>query len=160
MKKLLTSVIIIIMLLSVFCCLAACNKKAPFDQVVDCAKALKDIVNDESFEIAGEFGYKKNFEFEGSVYLYDYVVIQFKVKDQVEVAYFVDCKFVGFESDYDNGTYKQWSESRQERFLESSLIFLDDDYGYDYIYTKEDVITAAGFLSSGEVGSGAENAVA
>mgnify|MGYP006990154793 CR=1 FL=1 len=64
------------------------------------------------------------------------------------------------ESDYDNGTYKQWSESRQERFLESSLIFLDDDYGYDYIYTKEDVITAAGFLSSGEVGSGAENAVA
>lgn len=154
MKKVLTSVIVVVMLLSIVCCCVACNKKAPFDQVVDCAKELKEMVNDETFEISGDCGYQKYFEFEGTTYLYIYIAIQFRVNGEFDVAYFVDGKFVGYESNYEDGTYDTWSDTKQERFLESSLIWLDGEY--TEVYSKEEVTNAIGMQASGEANSGVE----
>ncbi|MDE6473900.1 MAG: hypothetical protein K2L70_02220 [Clostridia bacterium] len=160
MKKVLTSVIVVVMLLSIVCCCVACNKKAPLDQVIDCAKALKEMVNDESFEISGDCGYQKYFEFEGTTYLYIYIAIQFKYTDESEeevydVAYFVDGKFVGYESNYEDESYEEWSESKQLRFLESSLIYVEGEY--TEVYKKEEINSALGIgVSSGEITSGTD----
>ena len=159
MKKVLTSVIVVVMLLSIVCCCVACNKKAPLDQVIDCAKELKEMIDDESFEIAGQCGYQKYFEFEGTVYLNIYIAIQFKVTDELgedvyDVAYFVDGRYVGCESDYDDGSYKAWSDSRQEEFLASSLIWEEGEY--TQVYEKEDISNAIGMQTSGEANSGVE----
>ena len=158
MKKVLTSIIVVIMLLSIVCCCVACNKKAPLDQVIDCAKAFEEMIDDESFEIAGNCGYQKYFEFEGVTYLYIYIAIQFKYTDESEeevydVAYFVDGKFIGYESNYDDGTYETWSDTRQERFLDSSLIWIEGEY--TKVFKKDEINSALGIdVSSGEVASG------
>ena len=155
MKKVLTSVIVVVMLLSIVCCCVACNKKAPLDQVIDCAKELKEMINDDSFEIAGDCGYQKYFEFEGTTYLYIYIAIQFRVNGKFDVAYFVDGKFIGYESNYDDGTYDTWSETRQERFLDSSLIWMDGEY--TEVFSKEEISSALSIGVSGEDVSGAES---
>ncbi|MDE5755985.1 MAG: hypothetical protein K2I23_02740 [Clostridia bacterium] len=158
MKKVLTSVIVIVLLLSVVCCCVACSKKAPLDEVIDCAKTLKDMVNDETFEISGKCGYQKYFEFEGTTYFNIYVAIQYKVtdasgKDVYEVAYFANGKYIGLESNYEDGTYETWSDSRQELFLDSSLIYMDGVY--TEVFTKEEINAALGIgTASGEAESG------
>ncbi|MDE6361428.1 MAG: hypothetical protein K2L53_00445, partial [Clostridia bacterium] len=80
--------------------------------------------------------------------------IQFRVKGEFDVAYFVDGKFIGYESNYYDGTYETWSESRQDRFLDSSLIWIDGEY--TEVYTKEEVSNAIGMQTSGEANSGVE----
>ena len=160
MKKVLTSVIVVVMLLSIVCCCVACNKKAPFDQVVDCAKALKEMVNDESFEIAGDCGYQKYFEDDDTVYLNIYIAIQFKITDEsgediYDIAYYVDGNFVGYDSNYDDGSYKSFPESRKLKYLQSLLIELDGYY--TEVYTKEEVCNAMGMQISGEANSGTED---
>ncbi len=71
------------------------------------------------------------------------------------IAYFVNGSFVGFESNYDDGTYKQWSDSKQLSFLESSLIYIDGYYSE--VYSKEEVNGALGIEVSGEADSGTED---
>ena len=160
-KKILTSVIVVVLLLSVVCCCVACTKKAPIDQVIDCAKTLRDMLNDETFEISAKCGYQKYFEFEGTTYMNIYIAIQYKVTDEsgediYDVAYFVNGKFIGYESNYDDGTYKSWTDSRQERFLESSIIYTDGVY--TEVFSKEEINAALGIgVSSGEAESGTSN---
>lgn len=158
MKKILTSVVVIVLLLSIVCCFAACSKKAPIEQVTDCAKELRKMVNDETFEIAGDCGYQKYFTFEGTTYLYIYIAIPFKVtdasgNDEYDIAYFVKGQFVGMDSDYDDNGYEAWSEERQLRFLASVLIYLEGEY--TEVFAKDDINSALGIGSvSGEVESG------
>lgn len=153
-KKVLTSIIVVALLLSVVCCCVACSKKAPIDQVIDCAKELRDMLNDETFEISANCGYQKYFTFEGTTSLNIYIAIQFKVTDEsgedvYDVAYFVNGKYIGLESNYDDGTYDTWSESKQELFLDSSLIYIDGVY--TEVFSKEEINAALGIGSvSGE----------
>ena len=158
MKKVLTSVIVVVLLLTVVCCCVACTKKAPLDQVIDCAKQLQEMLNDETFEISAKCGYQKYFEFEGTTYFNIYVAIQFKVtdasgQDVYDVAYFANGKYIGLESNYDDGTYDTWSDSRQELFLDSSLIYMDGVY--TEVFSKEEINAALGIgVESGEAESG------
>ena len=97
-------------------------------------------------------GYEDNFNV--------YIAIQFYAEtaageEILDVAYFVNGSFVGFESNYDDETYKQWSDSRQLSFLESSLIYIEGYY--TEVYSKEEVNGALGIEVSGEVNSGTED---
>ena len=54
---------------------------------------------------------------------------------------------------YDDGTYETWSDTRQERFLDSSLIWIEGEY--TEVFKKDKINSALGIdVSSGEVASG------
>ena len=96
-KKVLTSLIVVVLLLSVVLCVA-CSKKAPLDQVIDCAKELKGMMsNPDTFEITGNCGYQKHYKDkeDNTTYLNIYIAIPFKVesasgKEVEDIAIFVD----------------------------------------------------------------------
>ena len=163
-KKVLISVVVVLMLLSIICC-TACglfgDKK--FDEVVRCAKVVRDM-NDETFEIIGDAGYIKGWEDDDGYYYNNvFIVIQFQVKNEagdevIDVAYFVDGNFVGYDSDYgdgdDNAVYKQWDKERKLYFLASILIFMDGYY--DEIYKKDKIIAELAKDVPSDVVSGEE----
>ncbi|MDE7070345.1 MAG: hypothetical protein K2O86_00015 [Clostridia bacterium] len=159
MKKVLTSLIVVVMLIAVVCGCVACSTKDPFDQVVDCAKALRTEINDESFEISGRCGYEKYYtDDEGTTHLYIFVAIPFQVKGESgeyvkDVAFYVGDSLIGYMSDFDEENYEQWtSQTRLEKFLYSIEVWIE---GYTEVFDKEKVNSALGIgVSSGEVGSG------
>ena len=65
MKKFLTSVIVVALLLSLVC-FAACSKETSFEKVVKCAQDMQDFMVEledfESFEIDDECGYKLGYD--------------------------------------------------------------------------------------------------
>ena len=137
MKKILISLIVLVTVLSIFCCVA-CTPQDKFEQVVKCAGKVRDMMEcPDTFYISSDCGYQLGYE------------------DNFNVAYFVNGSFVGFESNYDDETYKQWSDSRQLSFLESSLIYIEGYY--TEVYSKEEVNGALGIEVSGEVDSGTED---
>ena len=159
MKKVLTSLVVVVMLIEVVCGCVACSTKDPFDQVVDCAKALRTEINDESFEISGRCGYEKYYtDDEGTTHLYIFVAIPFQVKGESgeyvkDVAFYVGDSLIGYMSDFDEENYEQWtSQTRLEKFLYSIEVWIE---GYTEVFDKEKVNSALGIgVSSGEVGSG------
>ncbi len=156
MKKILISLIVIVTVLSIFCCVA-CTPQDKFEQVVKCAGKVRDMMEcPDTFYISSDCGYQLGYEDNFNVY----IAIQFysetaQGEEIWDVAYFVNGSFVGFESNYDDGTYKQWSDSKQLSFLESSLIYIDGYYSE--VYSKEEVNGALGIEVSGEADSGTED---
>ena len=148
-RRVLISAIVVVLVLSIIGC-TACglfgNKK--FDEVVRCAKVTRDLVDDETFEIAGRCGYIDGWEDEDGYYFDNvFIAIQFSIIDAngemvEEVALFVDGEFVGyFYKDYgegdENANYKKWDDERKLNFLASSLIYIDGYY--DKVYEKEEI---------------------
>ena len=153
MKKFLTSIIVVVLLLSVVCGCVACNKKAPLEQVVDCVIKLKEILNDETFEISNDCGYQKYYQDEDGIKLNIYIAIQFKVtnasgEDVYDIAYFVNGSYVGLDSNYEDGTYDTWSDSKKLQFLESALICIDGYY--TEVFSKDEVNSALDAATAAE----------
>ena len=159
MKKVLTSLIVVVMVIAVVCGCVACSTQDPQEAVIDCAKYLQNKWGG-TFEIAGDCGYRKNYTFEGTTYMNTYIGIPFEVKNEEtgeviirDIAYFVNGSFAGYESNYEDDSYKEWSDNSQLHFLLASLIYIESDF--TEVFTKEQVNSALGIgVSSGEVGSG------
>ena len=144
MKKFLTSIIVVVMLLSIVCGCVACSKETSFDKVVKCAKTLQEVMTKEfdSFEICEDCGYTRGYDdYPFTVYIYIPFSVEFEGETYYDVAYFVSGDFIGFESDYDDGSYeKDLDLDDQIQFLLSSLIYVRNDAKEKF--SKEDVTKA------------------
>ena len=131
MKKFLTCIIVVILLVSVVCCVA-CSKETSFEKVVDCAKEVQTIMmmddDLESFEINGDCGYKLGYDdYPFTVFIYIPFKATYKNGEQwIDVAYFAGGDRVGFYTDFDDGTYDEWDIDTQLLYLSAGLVHLED----------------------------------
>ncbi|MDE5991154.1 MAG: hypothetical protein K2H36_06190 [Clostridia bacterium] len=147
MKKFFTCIIVVVMLLSIVCCVA-CTKETSFEKVVKCAKdmydwATTDIKDFESFEIIDACGYKRGYDdYPFTVFIYIPFRITYTDGEYWEdVAYYVGDSFIGYYSDFDDGTYeKKLDLEEQLLYLNCGLIFLGDEA--DEKFSKEEITQA------------------
>lgn len=145
MKKFLTSVIVVALLLSLVC-FAACSKETSFEKVVKCAKDMQDFMVEledfESFVIDDDCGYKLGYDDNPfTVFIYIPFTATFTDGDVWEdVAYYASGYFVGYLSDFDDGSYEELDLDTQLLYLSAGLIYLRNEA--DEKFSAEDVTNA------------------
>lgn len=145
MKKFLTSVIVVALLLSLVC-FAACSKETSFEKVVKCAQDMQDFIVElddfESFEIDDECGYKLGYDdYPLTVFIFIPFKATFTDGDVWEdVAYYASGYFVGYLSDFDDGSYEELDLDTQLLYLSVGLIYLRNEA--DEKFSAEDVTNA------------------
>lgn len=145
MKKFLTSIIVVALLLSVVC-FAACTKETSFEKVVKCAKDMQDFMVEledfESFVIDDDCGYKLGYDdYPLTVFIFIPFKATFTDGDVWEdVAYYAGGNFVGYYSDFDDGSYEELDLDTQLLYLSVGLIYLRNEA--DEKFSAEDVTNA------------------
>ncbi len=145
MKKFLTSIIVVALLLSVVC-FAACTKETSFEKVVKCAKDMQDFMVEledfESFVIDDDCGYKLGYDdYPLTVFIFIPFKATFTDGDVWEdVAYYAGGNFVGYYSDFDDGSYEELDLDTQLLYLSAGLIYLRNEA--DEKFSAEDVTNA------------------
>lgn len=145
MKKFLTGVIVVALLLSLVC-FAACSKETSFEKVVKCAQDMQDFIVElddfESFEIDDECGYKLGYDdYPLTVFIFIPFKATFTDGDVWEdVAYYAGGNFVGYYSDFDDGSYEELDLDTQLLYLSAGLIYLRNEA--DEKFSAEDVTNA------------------
>ena len=156
MKKFLTSIIVVVLLLSVVCGCVACSKETSFDKVVKCAKDMQDWApseeNFQSFEIYDECGYRVGYrDYPFTVFIYVPFKITYTDGDYwVDVAYYVNGDFIGYYSDFEDDYYETKLEDPEDQiyYLCSHLIFLGDEAKEKF--SKDEVNIALGIGTASE----------
>ena len=132
MKKFLTSVIVVALLLSLVC-FAACSKETSFEKVVKCAQDMQDFMVEledfESFEIDDECGYKLGYDdYPLTVFIFIPFKATFTDGDVWEdVAYYAGGNFVGYYSDFDDASSEELCIATKLLYLSVGLIFLEGE---------------------------------
>ena len=145
MKKFLTSIIVVALLLSVVC-FAACSKETSFEKVVKCAKDMQDFMVEledfESFVIDDDCGYKLGYDDNPfTVFIYIPFTATFTDGDVWEdVAYYAGGNFVGYYSDFDDGSYEELDIDTKLLYLSVLLIFLEGEA--TELFSQEEVTKA------------------